>query len=272
MKFLRTMLNWVGRHRLVTLFILIVLLGSLWFLQVFRSQVDGEWSMPLQRGDIVNSVYGIGTVYANQSFDQKSGVISSIDAIYVKEGDPVKKGQRTLKIDSITYHAPFDGVITYLPNKVGETVFSQSIVMSIVDLTNRYLLVSMEQQGALRVHSSQSAILSFDSIRERNYEGKVTSVYSNAGNFYARIDVSHLPVEVLPGMTADVAIAIEVKKNALLVPASALEQGVLIVKRGHLLPKKVSVQVGVVDAEKAEIVSGDLKEGDQVLTRRQPTP
>ena len=89
-----------------------VLIGAGFVFRNFRKTLDGQLSEPISRGSIVNSVYGIGTVVANQRFDLKLGTISTIDEIYVAEGDWVKKGQGMIKLDRVVFKAPFSGTIT----------------------------------------------------------------------------------------------------------------------------------------------------------------
>jgi hypothetical protein len=137
----------------------------------------------------------------------------------------------------------------------------------VTDLADRYLVVSLEQQGALRVRAGQKAKLSFDSLRDQSYEGAVQSVYSYNGNFLARIDVSALPSEVLPDMTADVAIVIREIPDALVVPVAAFEDGYLWVKHGRGLPAKRAVTLGVVDGTVAQVTSGAVVAGDRLLIR-----
>ena len=228
----------------------------------------GALSSPLERGKIVDAVYGIGTVTATRSFSIKPGVVTTLRNLYVKEGDSVRKGQNLLDIDNVMYRAPFDGVINFLPFKIGENVFAQLPVLVLTDLKDRYCVVTMEQQGALRVRAGQKAKLSFDSMRNATYDGVVQSVYSYNSNFLARIDVSDLPMEILPDMTTDVAIIIREITDALLIPVAAFEDGFVWVKRGHALPSKVAVKLGVVDGMLAEVTSGDLQPGDRLMIRR----
>jgi hypothetical protein len=155
-----------------------------------------------------------------------------------------------------------------LPFKVGENVFPQLPLLALVNLEDRYLVVSLEQQGALRVHRGQKVRMSFDTIREQNYDGVVEAVYSYNGNFLARVDVSALPIRILPDMTADVAIEVGKHDNVLLAPVAAFEQGSLWIKRGHGIPYRVEIKTGIVDKDMAEIVSGDLQPGDRVLIRK----
>jgi membrane fusion protein, macrolide-specific efflux system len=268
MNFFRHLYGWVGLHRGLALLLLaaVLLLGTITRNEVKRAQ--GELSPPISRGSIESSVYGIGTVTANQSFSLRAGVTATITSIAVREGDAVKKGEKLLSLDTVVYRAPFDGTVTYLPGKVGENVFASSIVLTLVDLRDRYLLVSLEQQGALRVRPGQEAILSFDTLRQENFKGKVVSVYSNDNNFFARIDVKALPEHILPGMTADVAITLARHENALLVPVAALEDGKFVwVKRG--LARREELKLGIVDKDVAEVLGGNLQEGERVLIRKQ---
>ena len=242
------------------------------FSRMIVSRSQGELSAPLEVGSIVDAIYGIGTVTASRSYSIKSGVIATIFALYVKEGDFVRKGGRLANIDAVVYRAPFDGVVTSLPFRAGENIFVQLPVVVFTDLANRYLVVSLEQQGALRVRSGQKAKLSFDSIRNQSFEGLVESVYSYNGNFLARINVDSLPPEILPDMTADVAILVREVKGALLIPTAALVGDVVWVKRPRRIPTPLHVQLGVVDGAMAEVLSSELKSGDRLLIRKKVGP
>jgi multidrug efflux pump subunit AcrA (membrane-fusion protein) len=228
-------------------------------------------SEPIQKGAIVESVYGIGTVTATRSFQLKLGVTGTIRRLFVKEGDQVRRHQTLVDLDGVPFNAPFDGTITLLPFKVGETVFPQSVVLSIVDLQDRYVLVTLEQQAALRVRRGQKAKLSFDSLREESYDGLVEAIYSSDNNFFVRIGIAGLPSQILPGMTADVAIGISEHRDALIVPVAAIDAGKVYVKRG-LGTTAVAVKTGIVDGAKAEIVEGDLREGERVVIRKKVGP
>ena len=267
----RKIVKWIGGHRIlsVMLAVLVILpVGYIW-VRIVRS--EGIVSEPLKRGTIFQSVYGIGTVTAAKSFQIKSGVTQTINAAFVVEGDTVAKGARLLTIDNVVRTAPFAGTITSLPNKVGENVFIDVPVLILVDLLDRYVVVSLEQQGALRILRGQKAVLSFDTMRNSNFEGEVKSVYSNATNFLARINIPNFPPKIMPGMTADVAITIDKHDNVLLLPIAALEGGKYVWVK-TFGSKKVEVKVGFVDKAFAEVLSGDLHEGDRVLIRKQAAP
>lgn len=229
-------------------------------------------SEPLRRDVIIESVYGIGTVKANKSFQLKPGVTATVYQLFVKEGDTVKKGQKLLQIENQIFEAPFDGTVTSLPVKVGENVFVQTVVLEIVDLEDRYVTVSLEQRAAVRVRRGQNARLSFENLRDTYYSGVVESVYSSGSEFLVRIEAKDLPQQVLPGMTADVAIGVNQHADALLIPVAAIDQGTVRVKREHATPFTTPVQTGIVDGSFAEVVSGNLKPGDRVYLPPETKP
>lgn len=247
------------------LFGLVIVIGVIRHI-VDRSQ--GVLSNPLRKGSIVDAVYGIGTVTARRSYSIRPGVISTITRLYVQEGDFVQRGAKLALVDKVVYRAPFQGVVNYLPFKVGENIFAQSPMMVLTDLADRYVIVSLEQQGALRVRPKQQVKLSFDSIRNRSFSGLVETIYSYESKFLARIHVTSLSDEILPDMTADVAIIIRELNDVLLVPTAALENDFVWVKRNNRIAFQVRVVLGVVDGDMAEVVSGDLREGDRVLFRK----
>jgi macrolide-specific efflux system membrane fusion protein len=265
---LRFLVKWASRHKLVSFLLIFIITGGFIFWRYSQKQSQGILTAPLEQGSIIESVYGIGTVMANRIFRITPGVSYSVANLYVSEGDKVKKGARLVGSDTNNFRAPFDGTITSLPVKVGDNVFPGTPILTLVDLNDRYLLVSLEQQGALRVEPGQKTKISFDTIREKNYEGVVKAVYSNDNNFLARIDIGSLPPQILPGMTADVAIEIQEHKNVLLVPVAALGQGDSVwIKNKNSLPKKVSIKTGIIDKAWAEMIQGPLQSGDRLLIK-----
>jgi len=252
------------RKIVITFLILLTLIGSLLFKIYWNQKKSSHFSEPITRGTIIESVYGIGTVTAVKSFQFRVGISGTIQNLFVKEGDWVEQGQSLVSIGHIIFKAPFAGTITWLPYKIGENVFTQSVVYSLTDLQDRYLLVSLEQQGALRVRSGQRAKISFDSMRADSFEGVVESIYPNNSNFLVRIGIPNLPAQILPGMTADVAIGIQEHPNVLLIPVAAIHKGKVFVQTNEGKTKTVPIQLGIVDGAFAEIILGDLKEGERL--------
>ena len=267
---IRFVVEWIGQRKWLSLFVLVLVVSGAFATRHYLKLSSGRLSEPIQRGRILDAVYGIGSVMANKRFSINPLVANTLRKTFVKEGDKIKKGMPlVLTDDGNTISAPFDGVVNYAPYRPGENAYTTSPMMVLTDLNDLYIVVSMEQQGALRVKEGQSAKISIDSLRQQSFEGKVAAVYSYTNNFLARIDSIHLPLSVLPDMTCDVAIVISEHENALLIPVIAFENGKVWVKRGNGLPKAVPIKIGVVDGSMAEVLEGDLQPGDRVMIRDQ---
>ncbi|HET9869519.1 MAG TPA: efflux RND transporter periplasmic adaptor subunit [bacterium] len=221
-------------------------------------------------GPVVQAVYGIGTATARHTFDLKLGVADTLEKLYAREGDAVPKGARLVALaDLPPVRAPFAGVVTSLPFKEGETLFPQVPVLTLTDLKDPYIVVSLEQEGALRVRRGQPAVVSFETLRDDRLAGTVSAIYPQDGQFLVNIEVPHMPEGALVGMTTDVAIRVEDRASALQVPLTLVSQGQVRVERGGA-ERTVAVKLGAGDGTWAEVVEGDLQPSDLLLPPRNP--
>ncbi|HEX4923226.1 MAG TPA: efflux RND transporter periplasmic adaptor subunit [Bdellovibrionales bacterium] len=243
----------------VTLFLLGLIASALYYKR------PGSEMIEVRKGDITEAVYGLGKVKSNKIYELKIGVTSGLSALFAQEGDRVQKGQRLLRLDEgSVVSAPFAGTITVLPFHEGENIFPQAVIVRVEDLDDLYVEVSLEQLGALRVRPAQDARLTLESLRGVVVSGKVESIFPKDDQFVVRINTEKLPKEVLPGMTADVAIEVGRRTGVLLLPLGGLTNGrVTVIRDGRR--RKVPVKIGIVDGNWAEVIEGDVKPGDQVL-------
>ncbi len=224
----------------------------------------------IKTGDVQESIYGLGKVKSDRVFEFKLGIISGIRKAYVREGDSVTAGQKLLELDGVQpLLAPFDGVVVSRPFNERENVFPQVTILRLEDLKRRFVEVALEQQGALRVERGQLAKFSFESLRGQVFSGTVESIYPLHDQFFVRIRAESLPAEILPGMTADVAIEVGKKAAVLLIPVASVVGGKVTRVRGGK-KEKVDVKIGISDGEWAEVESGDLRIEDKVLIPRKP--
>lgn len=214
----------------------------------------------VRKGSIVQAVYGLGTVTARHSYTLKAGIVDGITKLYVTEGQAVKKGQALLKTET-EFRAPFSGTITSLPYKLGEVVFPQNTILTLTDLSDMYIIVSLEQEAALLVKKGQHVIVSFETIRNSRFKGEVTSIFSNANQFLVRVEGIKFPPNILPGMTGDVAIEISKKENALLIPIRAITGGTQVTLKNK---QTQQITLGLIDGETAEVLTG-LRENDSLI-------
>ena len=242
----------------------LILAPILVLILVFRS-CSSEQKIHPKIGKMVESVYGIGTVTARHTYQLKLGVMDTLRKLYIDEGATVKKGDPLVSfVDNSLTRAPFDGVVTALPYKEGETIFPQMAVLTLTDLKNPYVVVSLEQSGAIPVRTKQTALLSFESLRGQKLDGTVSTIYPKDGEFFVNIEVPNLPVGILVGMTCDVAIQVASKDNVLQVPLVAVNKGYLTLLRGGL-SKKIAVKLGATDGSWAEITDNSVQLDDTIV-------
>jgi macrolide-specific efflux system membrane fusion protein len=220
-----------------------------------------------RKGPVVEAVYGLGTIVAPRAYQVKTAVSQSIREIYVQEGDSVLAGAPLVKFDdSGVFKAPFAGMVTSVPFKKGEILFPGTPALTLVHLKELFIEVSLEQQSALRVKAGQKAFVSFETLRGERLEAKVESIFPRDSQFIVRIFHASFPEGILPGMTADVAIEIARKENVLSIPVRSISSGKVTLRRGGKKLKE-SIQVGVVDGEWAEVISGNILPDDEILVR-----
>ncbi len=249
------------KHPLWFLFLLLIVASLVYALKPFSERPKTQPRM----APMVESVYGIGTVTARHTFDLKLGVMDTLKELFVQEGDMVQKGQKLVSfVDDQIARAPFTGVVTSLPYKEGETIFPQFAVLTVTDLKNPYIVVSLEQSAAIPVRRNQSAILSFESLRGQKLTGTVSAIYPKDGEFYVNLESPNMPDGILVGMTCDVAIQVARKENTLQIPLVAVDKGTVTVLRGGL-PKKIPVKLGITDGTWAEVTDNSIKPDDTLL-------
>ncbi|HPI41671.1 MAG TPA: HlyD family efflux transporter periplasmic adaptor subunit [Pseudobdellovibrionaceae bacterium] len=225
----------------------------------------------VEQGTIIEAVYGIGKVVANKSYQYKTGVPTTITQIFVKEGQEVSKKSPLLELDGMTkVSSPLEGTLTTLNYKVGENTVPNAVVLIVTDLKDLYLLVNLEQQGALKVKKDQQVRINFESMRERTFIGTVSSIYSDAKDFLVHIEVQDLPSNVLPGMTADVAIVIQEKKDSLIVPFASVKNSKIKILKDSGEIEERTIEMGLIDGEKVEVLNSNLKTGEKLLLSEGP--
>jgi HlyD family secretion protein len=126
-----------------------------------------------------------------------------------------------------------------------------------------------------------------DAFPDASYSGEVRQVRLNAKTeqnvvtYNVVVDVANPDLALMPGMTANLRVLVETRRNVLRVPIAALRfrpQADPTAERGstprgaavHVLgadgkPVRVAVKTGISDKAYTEIVAGKLKPGDAVI-------
>ncbi len=176
------------------------------------------------------------------------------------------------------YVAPFDGVITNVPVREGETVVPGiqnspgSTLMTIADTSTITAEVKVDETDIVNVQLGQPAEVSIDAIPKQKFKGVVTEIGRNAvlrstgvstaqttssgqeaKDFKVVVALQDPPANLLPGLSATARITTATRTTALAIPIQALT----IRQRADLAPDKKG-KSKTVQAEAAP--QGDPKE------------
>lgn len=249
--------------RIKFIFVFIILFGIILYgITVFRTNI---YSVAIQKGDFVETVFGLATIQSSEVYHLRVGLPSVIVKVFVEKGDNVERGSNLVLFDSFgILKSPIRGVITNLNYEEGELVNPQTSILTVMDLENKFLSVLLEERAAVKIKRGQPVRIRFEAWGEGTFLGKVKSVFPSDGQFEVRIELENFPIELLPGMTADVAIIVKSKNNVLKVPLNAIQKdSIEILKNGK--NHKVKIELGLRNSEYIEIISDNLREGDLIV-------
>jgi hypothetical protein len=108
------------------------------------------------------------------------------------------------------------------------------------------------------------AEISFEFFRNKKLIGSISTIYPKNDQFIAKVLIEEWPKGVLPGMSADVAFEVARKKDVTLIPVNAIANGHIVILRNKK-KQKLMVQLGLVDQEKAEVLSPALSLDDEIV-------
>jgi len=180
--------------------------------------------------------------------------------------------QATLNLAQIT--TPFAGTITRADPKIGDQVSPSTSAFRLDDLSHMLVDVQVSEVDINNVGPDQNVLLTFDANPGQEYQGKVVKVgqvgspTQGAVNFVVTVELVDPDESVKPGMTAAVTINVEELDNVLLIPNRAVrfQEGkrvVYVLRNG--VPTPIDIQLGSTSDTYSELVSSELKEGDEII-------
>src|SRR5580658_2585302 len=157
--------------------------------------------------------------------------------------------------------APIDGLVTYLPVRMGETVVpgvqnsAASTIMTIADMSIVTAEVKVDESDIVNIKLGQAAEIAVDAIPNKTFTGHVieignTAILRSTGlaasqsntssqeakDFKVVIAMDNPPDEIRPGLSCSAKITTATRKNAVTIPIQALT----VRTKGDLEPKKTA--------------------------------
>lgn len=179
-------------------------------------------------------------------------------------------------LDQAMLTAPFDGTITNQSIKSGDTVSAGTLAFQIEDRSQFFVDVKISEIDVNSIHVDQPVTITFDAVVGKEYSGKVSQIgltgsqEQGAVVYPVVIEITDFDDQIKSGMTAVVRIQTEEVQNVLLVPNKAVRvlegSRVVFVKSSVGIPAPVKITLGLSSDTMSQVVKGDLKAGDLVVT------
>ena len=219
--------------------------------------------------------------------------VSVAKAQVAQTGAALKNSQANLGYTRIL--SPVDGVVISRNVDVGQTVaasFQTPTLFTIAqDLTKMQINTNVGEADIGSMKVGQDVEFTVDAYPDITFKGRVWQVRNapitiqNVVTYDVVIKMDNPELKLKPGMTANVSVIVSIKKDVLKIPNAALRfkpsekgtgapakgmggaekkgTGVWILENNK--PKRIKVVAGMSDGNFTELVSGDIKEGQEVI-------
>jgi HlyD family secretion protein len=232
-----------------------------------RAKLDYERNKALYEQQLIaksdfdskKAAFGTSTAQVEQAKAKLAQAKANNDSAEVHISQNAATLRRVSDVLSKTeYEAPFDGVITNLPVREGETVVMGiqnapgSTLMTIADTSIITAEVKVDESDIVNVQSGQPAEVTVDAFPNQKFKGVVTEIGRNAvlrstgvstaqtttsgqeaKDFKVVVALQNPPPNLLPGLSATARITTAKRSSVLSIPIQALT----IRARGDLTPE-----------------------------------
>jgi HlyD family secretion protein len=172
------------------------------------------------------------------TLDQMRSQVNQSRAVLVHTQDILHK---------TTYTSPIDGIVSYLPERVGDYVVpgiqnsNGSFLMTLSDMSTVTAEVKVDETDIVNVKIGQDADVTIDAIPGKIFKGKVTEIGSQAvlrtsglattqsttsnqeaKDFKVVVTLANPPENLRPGLSTTAKIKTAEKKDVLAIPIQAL--------------------------------------------------
>jgi HlyD family secretion protein len=254
---------------------------------LYKDALISKSDYDMQKAAHQTAVAGLAQAQARvaQAKAQKDSAdrrIRQADANLTHANDVLKK---------TAYQAPFDGVITNLPVREGETVVigiqnsPGSTLMTLADMSVITAEVKVDETDIVNVRMGQPAQVTIDAIPKKIFNAVVTEIGDNAmvrstgvstsqqtstsqeaKDFKVVVTLQDPPEDLRPGLSATAKITTATRGNALTIPIQALT----VRRQADLVPQseKGSVQAAAPPTDAAKEKEKDKQEIQGVFILR----
>jgi HlyD family secretion protein len=226
---------------------------------------------------------------AKSTYDQAQAQIAFDQATIQQRQASLDAAQ--INLDYADIVSPVDGTVVSRNVTMGQTVAASfqtpTLFLIATDLTRMEVDANVSESDIGGIKLGNKATFTVDAYPKRTFEGTVSQVrrspqtVQNVVTYDVVISVDNSDLTLMPGMTAASRIVVDQRNDVIRVPNQALRYipgGVAgVIPSGHAQiwvlqdgqPVSIPVVAGLDDDSFTEIVSGDVKPGDLVVTAEQ---
>src|SRR5437773_471073 len=239
--------------------------------QANKGVVTVQTAKVAKQDSLVSLVTASGEIKPTTYTNVTAQGFGRIIEILVKEGDHVKKGDRLLLqaqleqshaqlnqsravlvrtqdvLRKTTYTSPINGIVSYLPERVGDYVVpgiqnsNGSFLMTLSDMSVVTAEVKVDETDIVNVKMGQEADVTIDAVPGKVFKGKVTEIGSQAvlrssgltttqtttstqeaKDFKVVVTLTNPPENLRPGLSTTAKIKTAERKNVVAIPIQAL--------------------------------------------------
>ena len=173
--------------------------------------------------------------------------------------------------------APFDGTVTSVSAVEGYYVTRSSTAIRLDDMTRIFIPISIPELDVSSVTNGAEVTITVDAISGKTYSGHIYTISDagdasgSAASFSAAVEIDDPDERMLAGMTAEISLKLDPKTNVLLIPTSAITytdgEPTVTITDGEVR-QTIGISLGTVTDNIAEVISGNLTEGTQLIVSR----
>lgn len=248
---------------------------------------DAEEALSNAKLKLQNEKENVSTSYKSVSTKQID--IDSQRLAIEKSALDIADQESKIKKCNDAMYAPMDGVVSLVNVSVGSLTPNNQTVFTILNPDKLEVKLKINEYNAKLVKPGQTVTITGDSIPETDkITGKVDSVSpiastdnNNSGSsetvIQVIVSIDNITEAIKPGITVNCDINIVDLKNVLTLQLDMLgtdKDGnyfVYVISKDKQTMRKVSVKIGTTSDMKAELKSGDIKEGDLVVSNPKST-
>lgn len=228
---------------------------------------------------------------AKSNYDQAQAQVAFDEATIEQRQAALDAAQVNLDYTNIV--SPVDGIVVSRSITMGQTVAASfqtpTLFLIATDLTKMEVDTNVSEGDIGGVKIGNDSTFTVDAFPKRSFKGVVTQVrqspqtVQNVVTYDVVVSVANVDLALRPGMTAATRIVIDQRNDVIRVPSAALrywpsrvakvgpmdQAQVWVLRNGQ--PVAVPVLAGLDDDSFTEIVSGNIKPDDRVITAEQTT-